>query len=263
MHLKSTDPRNWKYSSSTSEGFHTVVSPEISECHEVCVFRLNLHAGGSTVLKSSTLELSGVVISGKMTLRKDRERHVLERFDSFYLPGESEVSVTAGQDLFIYIGGARYEGQGRFFTRRCDLTLPLGDLHQIHGRPPYEREVFMTLDESTPATRLITGITWGRTGGWTSWPPHQHEADLEEVYCYFDLAPPQFGIHLSYTKPGAPEAAHFVYTGDCVIAPRGYHPTVAIPGIQNSYFWVMAAKSQKSRRYDLAVPDPSFPENKP
>ena len=70
-------------------------------------------------------------------------------------------------------------------------------------------------------------------------------------------------MHLSYTKPGVPEAAHFVSTGDCVIAPRGFHPTVAIPGMQNSYFWVLAAKSRKSRRYDLAISDSSYPENKP
>ena len=239
-----------------------MVSPDISECGEAWVFRLNLHSGGSAVLESGSLELSGVIISGKLTLTMDQERHVLERFDSFYLPADCPATVTAVEELFIYIGGARYEGEGRFFTRRCDCSLPLGALHQVHGKPPYEREVFMTLDQGTPASRLITGLTWGKSGGWTSWPPHQHEADLEEVYCYFDMAPPQFGMHLSYTKPGVPEAVHFVSTGDCVIAPRGYHPTVAIPGIQNSYFWVLAAKSRKSRRYDLAVPDSSYAENK-
>lgn len=257
-----TDPHCWKYSSCSSEGLHTVVSPENSECRETWIFRLNLHSGGSTVLKNDTLELSGVVISGDVKLKMGQEEHSLQRFDSFYIPAGCEVTATAGQDLFLYIGGARYEGMGHFFTRRCDCTLPLGALHQIHGKAPYEREVFMTLDQDTPASRLITGLTWGRNGGWTSWPPHQHEIDLEEVYCYFDLAPPQFGIHLSYTQPGTPQTAHFVSTGDCVIAPRGYHPTVAIPGMQNSYFWVLAARSRKSRRYDLAVPDPSYPSNK-
>lgn len=262
MNQRSTDPYGWKYTSPASEGYHSVISPENSECREAWIFRLNLPSGGSTVLKSGTLELSGVVISGRMTLMMDGARHVLERFDSFYLPGGSEVGVSAEQDLFVYVGGARYEGQGQFFTRGYDRTLPLGAVHQIHGRPPYEREVFMTLDPGSPASRLITGLTWGRNGGWTSWPPHQHEAHLEEVYCYFDLAPPQFGIHLSYLKSGIPEAAHFVCTGDCVIAPGGYHPTVAIPGSQNSYFWVLAARSRKSRRYDLAVPDPSYPDEK-
>ena len=192
------------------------------------------------------------------SLAKDGGEQELGRFDSFYLPAGCEVRVRALDELFLYAGGAVYEGVGEFFTRRCDLSLPLGAWHQVHGIPPYEREVFMTLDQATPASRLITGLTWGRNGGWTSWPPHQHEADLEEVYCYFDLEPPRFGLHLSYREPGLPEAAHLVSTGDCVIAPRGYHPTVGIPGAGNSYFWVLAARSRASRRYDLAVEDPHY-----
>jgi 5-deoxy-D-glucuronate isomerase len=41
-----------------------------------------------------------------------------------------------------------------------------------------------------------------------------------------------------------------------VLVPRGYHPTVAMPGVRSTYFWVMSAFSRASRRYDLAVNDP-------
>jgi 5-deoxy-glucuronate isomerase len=252
------NPQHWKFTSPSSEGLHTVVSPGSSECSEAWIFRPNLPLGHVAVLQNEDLEMSAVVVSGAMTLTRGGERHQLGRFDSFYLPAGCEVSVRARQDLFLYAGGAAYEGVGQFLTRRCDLTQPLGAWHQVHGKPPYEREVFMTLDQATPASRLITGLTWGRDGAWTSWPPHQHEADLEEVYCYFDLEPPQFGLHLSYREAGLPEAVHLVSTGDCVIAPRGYHPTVAIPGRANSYFWVLAARSRESRRYDLAVADPNY-----
>jgi len=252
------NPQNWKFTSPSARGFHAVVSPQNSGCREAWVFRLNLPAGETTMLRSDTLEMSAVVVSGRMSLAKDRGEQELGRFDSFYLPAGCEVRVRALDDLFLYAGGAVYEGVGEFFTRRCDLSQPLGSWHQVHGVPPYEREVFMTLDPGTPASRLITGLTWGRNGGWTSWPPHQHEADLEEVYCYFDLEPPRFGLHLSYREPGLPEAVHLVSTGDCMIAPRGYHPTVGIPGALNSYFWVLAARSRASRRYDLAVEDPHY-----
>lgn len=94
MQQKLKGPRSWKYMSSSSEGLHTVVSPDISECGEAWVFRLNLHSGGSAVLESGSLELSGVVISGKLTLTMDQERHVLERFDSFYLPADCPATVT-------------------------------------------------------------------------------------------------------------------------------------------------------------------------
>jgi 5-deoxy-glucuronate isomerase len=255
---KPGDPQGWKFRSASSAGLHTVVSPHNSECTEAWIFRLNLPAGGTAVLENDTLEMSAVVVSGSMKLTRGNENHELRRFDSFYLPAGCGVTVSAQEGLFLYVGGAVYEGVGEFFTRRCEMSQPLGAWHQIHGKPPYEREVFMTLDQATPASRLITGLTWGRDGAWTSWPPHQHEADLEEVYCYFDLKPPQFGLHLSYREPGRPEAVHLVSTGDCVIAPGGYHPTVAIPGMSNSYFWVLAARSRESRRYDLAVADPNY-----
>ena len=255
-----SDLCNWKYTSSTSEGYHCVVSPDNSECKEVWIFRLNLSAGNAFVLEHNLLELSAVVIAGKMILEQGNDSHALERFDSFYLPAGYPARIKATHDLFLYIGGARYEGIGAFFVRKFDLSLPLGEIHQIHGKPPYEREVFMTIDHGTPASRLITGLTWGRNGAWTSWPPHQHEKDLEEVYCYFDLDLPKFGLHLSYRQAGKPEVAHIVSTGSCVIAPSGYHPTVAIPGMENSYFWVLAAHSHKSRRYDLAVEDANYTE---
>ena len=58
MPQRSADPYRWQYSSSSSQGFHTIISPENSECRETWIFRLNLHSGGSTVLKNDTLELS-------------------------------------------------------------------------------------------------------------------------------------------------------------------------------------------------------------
>ncbi|MFW6327034.1 MAG: 5-deoxy-glucuronate isomerase, partial [Bacteroidota bacterium] len=91
-----------------------------------------------------------------------------------------------------------------------------------------------------------------------SWPPHQHTKDLEEVYCYFDIPKPRFALHLASRKPGEVEAVHPVSTGDCVVVPEGYHPTVGAPGTKSCYFWIMAAYSQQSRRYDLAVNDPNY-----
>ena len=142
--------------------------------------------------------------------------------------------------------------------RKYDLTLPLGNIHQTHGKPPYQREVFMTLAQEDLGSRLICGITEGEPGKWTSWPPHQHSKDLEEIYCYFDIPKPKFALHLSSRKPGEIEEVYPVSSGDFVIVPEGYHPTVGMPGVKSCYFWIMAAFSEKSRRYDLAVNDPNF-----
>jgi len=252
------EPRNWKYPSTDAPGMHTVVSPSNSACRELRIFRLNLAAGSAHLLRETDLELHGVVISGSVSMEGAGLRGTLERFDSFYVPAGTSLALNARGDAMVYLGGAVYEGVGAPRSRHFDPSLPLGPVHQRHGRPPYEREVFMTLDPATPASRLIAGLTWSRPGAWTSWPPHQHEKDLEEAYFYFDMPAPRFGLHLSYGESGIPQAVHAVSSGDCVIAPRGYHPTAAIPGSCNSYFWVLAARSLKSRRYDLAVEDPAY-----
>ena len=160
----------------------------------------------------------------------------------------------------FYIAAAVYEGYGKAFFRAFEKDAPVGDIHQIHGEGIGQREVFMTLSDKDEASRLICGLTWGGEGAWTSWPPHQHEKDLEEVYCYFGMPLPHFGFHISYLKSGEVDdiVTHTVHSGTMVQCPRGYHPTVASPGTRNSYFWVLGAFRHSSRRYDLAILDPAL-----
>lgn len=252
------EPKNWKYTSPATPGFHTVISPENSCCLDTWCFRLNLSTGMRHVLEHDNLELSAVVIDGKVTIEEKSGKTELGRFDSFYLPARNVVTLSAVAGTTMYIGGAPDEGHGSFFVRKFDQSMPFGEVHQMHGEPPFRRDVFMTVNQEAPASRLITGLTWGEPGGWTSWPPHQHERDLEEVYCYFDIPSPSFALHFSYRKPGELETIHPVSSGDFVAVPRGYHPTVAMPGVRSTYFWVMSAHAHESRSYDRSVPDPSF-----
>ena len=250
--------RTWRVQSPCQEGFYEVISPQKSDCRAVYIFRLNLSAGKSHTICSGALEMNGAVIAGAAQVEGCGLHDTLSKLDSFYIPAQSELRVTAAEDLILYIGGAAYDGIGEAFTRHFDASLPLGDLHQIHGSGVFEREVFFTLEPQRPASRLLGGLTWGGNGAWTSWPPHQHENDLEEVYCYFDMDAPHMGLHISYLRSGEEDQAvvHPVQSGTMVLAPRGYHPTVAAPGTRNAYFWVLAAFEHKSRRYDLSVNDP-------
>lgn len=251
-------PSNWKYSSPDSEGLHRVVDPENSACKLTWIYRLNLSKGNTQTLKNQNLELNGVVTGGKVAVLHEDQDFELNFCDSFYLPGNEELVILALEDCSVFIGGSIFEGKGQFFTRKYDLSLPFGDIHQVHGNIPYRREVFMTLAEQDEGSRLICGITIGDPGLWTSWPPHQHTRDLEEVYCYFDIPKPSSAFHFASRKEGEFEFIHPVSSGDCVIVPEGYHPTCGMPGVRSCYFWVMAAHSPESRRYDLAVNDPSF-----
>ncbi|WP_409969663.1 5-deoxy-glucuronate isomerase [Bengtsoniella intestinalis] len=249
----------WSVQSPEIPGFHPVITPEKCECYDTQIFRLNLVAGDTYTLDSEGLELNAALIAGAAQLSNHPVlTQTMKQYDSFYIPGKNTVTITAVEDCIFYIGGAVCEGIGEPFFRSFDLSLPLGDIHQIHGSGSGSREVMFTLNPQDKASRLIAGLTWGNDGGWTSWPPHQHEKDLEEVYCYFNIPAPRFGLHLSYLKSGEYDdvVAHVVTSGTMVQAPMGYHPTVGTPGGRNWYFWVLGAHSHASRRYDLAVLDP-------
>lgn len=252
------EPKDWHYKSSDKTGFHTVVSPSNSICVETYIFRLNLEPGQQYSLMMDELELNSVVIEGDIEISLENKSEVLNTYDSFYLPAKTALTIKAITNAVLFIGGARYEGKGLFFTRKFDLNCQDKNIRQVHGTPPFRRDVFMTVSQFDNASRLICGITSGDPGMWTSWPPHQHTKDLEEVYCYFNIPSPQFALHLSSRIDGTVEFVHPVSTGSCVVVPEGYHPTVGMPGVKSCYFWVMVAHSAESRRYDLAVNDPMF-----
>lgn len=254
------DMTKWAVQSPEGEGFHPVITPAQCDCKETQIYRLNLKAGSSYPLESGKLEMHPVLCSGSAVLSENKDLNGirLNKYDAFYIPADTNVLITAEEDCFFYIAAAVCEGIGTTFVRTFDPNLPIGDLHQIHGEGTGRREVMFTLAPQDQASRLLCGFTWGGEGTWTSWPPHQHEMDLEEVYCYFDMPKPHFGLHVSYLKSGDVEeiAAHPVYTGTCVQAPCGYHPTAASPGTKNTYLWVLGSFSHEQRRYDLAVLDP-------
>ena len=248
---------SWHKHSPTDEGMHHVVDPKIDECEVASIYRLNLGSGRSFTLESKEEEMSCVIINGSVRV-SGALCDTLGKLDSFYIPGKTSVHVEALADTVIYIGAAVCEGYGEAMIRKIDFSLPVGDIHQIHGSGSGQREVMFTLAPQDKASRLICGLTWSADGQWTSWPPHQHERDLEEVYCYFDME--RYGLHFSYTtdQKFSDAYAHVVTSGSMVQAPVGYHPTAAIPGSKNVYLWVLAARRHESRSYELAVTDPEL-----
>ncbi len=247
----------WHKKAPQEYGFHSVIKAGRDETKSASVYTLKLKAGDSYELESKNEEMNGLLITGDCELSGKLDGRI-KKLDSFYIPSKTTVKITAVTNCEFYIGAAECEDYGKPFVRHMDFTLPIGDIHQIHGEGSGQREVMFTLAPQDSASRLLCGVTWSGDGAWTSWPPHQHEKDLEEVYCYFDM--PSFGLHLSYTTDENFGAAytHVVSNGSMIEVPCGYHPTCAIPNSRNVYFWIMAAHSHESRRYDLAVTDPDF-----
>ena len=256
--LQTESLSQWKITTSSDSGLYKVASPESGLTKSLWAYRLNLKKNETVIINDDTLELAFVMIKGSASVSICGNLYKIAKHDSFYIPAKTKAAIQAEEDVFMYGGGAIYEGFGEVFVHDFDASLPIGAIRQVHGKEPYRRDVYMTLGPDIPASRLICGLTWSDAGAWSSWPPHQHEKDLEEAYCYFDMDAPAFGLHLSFLESGNPVFSHIVHSGDIVLAPKGYHPTVAAPSNRNCYYWILAAHSHQSRRYDLAVNDPAY-----
>src|SRR5262249_60334817 len=101
--------------------------------------------------------------------------------------------------------------------------------HFTAGGAATIRDLNILIGKNVQARRLLAGLTISEPGNWTSWPPHEHAAMLEEMYVYTQMPPPGFGIQFVYTDTKEPELATIVRDGDAVLMPRGYHPNVAAP----------------------------------
>jgi 5-deoxy-glucuronate isomerase len=163
-----------------------------------------------------------------------------------YVPAGYRVTLTAPDGGHLVIAGA-------LGSRDADPALATAEPKTV-GKDNWARTVYTHIGEMVPARHLICGETVNRPGGWSSCPPHKHDAfhapaevPMEEVY-YFQTDPPQgFGFMRVYTKDNddAPfDVAYAVQNGDTVLIPRGYHPVAACPGYTMTYSWFLAGEGR-------------------
>ena len=73
------------------------------------------------------------------------------------------------------------------------------------GVPTQQRNLNIVLGKNVEAGRLVAGFTMSEPGNWSSWPPHEHTAMLEEMYVYFNMPDPAFAIQMVYENTEYPE----------------------------------------------------------
>jgi 5-deoxy-glucuronate isomerase len=117
----------------------------------------------------------------------------------------------------------------------------------------------MCCAKNVNAGRVVFGFTYSDPGNWTSWPPHEHAELLEEMYVYFNMPAPAFGLQLVYNNTEYPELIVPVREGDAVLMPSGYHPNVSIPGHRICFIWAMAAHREVvDRKFGVVNVQPGF-----
>ena len=223
--------------------------------------RVILEAGDAPIgFQTDGCETGLVCLNGSAVVRVGEPSHDIGRYDALYAPRDVTVTIAPGADGcdLAEIAAPVAASHPVQVVRFADVQRDPG-LHFEAGGPSAKRDLNVLIGKNVQAGRIMAGVTFSQPGNWTSWPPHEHAAMLEEAYLYIDMPAPAFGIQLVYTNAREPELATIVREGDIVLMPQGYHPNVAAPGGAINFLWMMAANRENDdRQYGVVNVHPDF-----
>jgi 5-deoxy-glucuronate isomerase len=241
-------------------GRHVSITPGNSSMRHLAYGRILLNSSRSAESFATGNRETGLIcLSGQAVVAVHQKDIEIGQYDAIYVPRDSSVTITTKSGVDIAELSAdvdnRYPLQ---VVRSADIAKDPG-LKFSTGGPGCTRHLQMLLAKNIEAGRLIAGITQADPGNWTSWPPHEHAAMLEEVYVYFDMPAPAYGIQLVYNNTEYPELVTVVRDGDAVLIPNGYHPNVSVPGHRICFLWAMAAHREVAdRQFGVVNVQPGF-----
>jgi 5-deoxy-glucuronate isomerase len=205
--------------------------------------------GGSIDVDSRDEEIGFVCLKGYGNIKGEGKTFSLGKYDALYIPRESRCSITSEGALDLAEVAAPSSKKYPVQLVRFDEIRKDSDLAKQAGFEPYARSLNTVIGEkNVQAARLLAGVTFSKDGNWTSWPPHDHSKEKEEIYLYIDMPHPNFGIHLNYTDYKDMEMVVPVWEGDAVAIKKGYHYNVASPGTTLGFLWMMAAVREEKDR---------------
>jgi 5-deoxy-glucuronate isomerase len=241
-------------------GRNISVTPENSANRHLSYGRIILNDDvRSTSFRNGDQETGLIVLSGHATVTVDGEKFELGRYDGIYIPRRATIQIATDQKADIAEFSADVEGEYPLQVIRYAETVKDPTLKFTAGSPGQQRNLSVVFGRNVQAGRLMAGFTISEPGNWTSWPPHEHAEMLEEMYVYFDMPDPAFGIQMVYNDTEYPELVTVVRDGDAVLMPSGYHPNVSVPGHRISFLWAMAAHREKQdRQFGIVNVQPAF-----
>jgi 5-deoxy-glucuronate isomerase len=247
---KALDPKKLIFTGTAShKGRSISVSPQNSELKHLNYGRVLLDQELNRVaFATEARETALLCMRGECTVTVAGEPHAIGTYDAIYVPRGSLVEVSTTSSVDLVECAAEVSGDYPLqIVRYADVVKEPSQKFRAGG-PATSRDLNIIIGDNVKAGRILAGFTRSVPGNWTSWPPHEHTELLEEVYVYFDMPAPAFGIQLVYTSPDQPEFVGLVRDGDAVLMPGGYHPNVAAPGHSINFIWMMAAHREKEDR---------------
>ena len=252
------------YSGTAAHSGRTVaVSPKNSALSHLCYGRIRLGpALARAAFDTGERETALMCMGGTCRVNVAGTAYDIDTYDAIYIPRGSNVEVTTTGTVDIVECAADVTGDYPLqLVRYADVQKDPA-LKFTTGGPSTTRHLNIIIGKNVQAGRILAGFTRSMPGHWTSWPPHEHTKLLEELYVYFDMPAPAFGIQLVYTQPDKPEFMSLVRDGDAVLMPAGYHPNVAAPGHCINFIWMMAAHREvEDRLFGVVNVQPGFDQS--
>jgi 5-deoxy-glucuronate isomerase len=241
-------------------GRHISVSPSNSTNRHLAYGRIILNASQASVSFSNGDRETGLVcLSGSAEVTAGTSRFHLERYDTIYVPRDVTIEVRTQNQADIAEFSAEVDHHYPIQFLPYERISEDPALHFKPGGPASTRDLSILIGNNVQAGRLLIGFTFSEPGHWTSWPPHEHAKMLEEMYVYFDMPEPAYGIQLVYNNTQYPELVTVVRDGDAVLIPAGYHPNVSVPGHRIGFLWAMAAHREvEDRQFGVVNIQPAF-----
>ena len=265
MSLESTAAERMIFRKTNGEtGRYVSVTPENSPMRHLCYGRIILNESKNSESFSTRERETGLIcLSGEAEVSVGPQKFPLGRFDSIYIPRDSEVKVKTNSGVDFAEFSSDVSGKYPLQVVRYSEVVNNPGLSFETGGPGSRRHLNMALAKNIEAGRLIAGFTNSEPGNWTSWPPHEHAKMLEELYVFFDMPAPAFGIQLVYNDTQEPELVTIVRDGDAVLIPSGFHPNVSVPGHTISFLWAMAAHREvEDRQFGVVKVQREFDQGK-
>jgi len=269
------NPQNLFFSGTASRlGRHLAVSPANSPLEYLHYGRIRLAARGNDKahaqvrFESGSRETGLICMQGECQLlvtpgnaSSDQAPQIIRLglHDAVYVPRGWFVEIGTESEVDLVECSAEVTGQYPLQVIRYADVTQTPSLKFTTGGDNSRRDLNIVLGDNVQAGRIVAGFTRSSPGHWTSWPPHEHAAILEEAYVYFDMPAPAYGIQLVYGSTPEEEFAKIVRDGDAVVMPAGYHPNVAAPGHSINFIWMMAARAEVTDRlFGVVNIEPGF-----
>jgi 5-deoxy-glucuronate isomerase len=242
------------------KGRYCAITPKTAQTDYLSVGYINLDESNPTVsFHSADHETMLMCMNGTADISVDGTLFTVAKYDGMYIPRDSSIVITTKGTVNILESNAPVSKKYPVKVVRWNEIKDDPKRHASVGPETMHRELYQLMTDNVEAGRLMLGPTFSNKGNWTSFPPHEHRDTLEEVYVYFDMPAPGFGIQLAYNDTHYPEVMYSVRENDAMVVHHGFHPNVAVPGHSINFVWILCAKQEvTARKYGVVNVQPEF-----